>query len=59
MAGQGHAQFIVASHSPILLSCPEATIYSFDGDSIAPLPYEETDYYRVYKAFLEDRKKYL
>ncbi len=58
MAQQGHAQFIVASHSPILLSCPEAVIYSFDGDRIAPITYEETDYYRVYKAFLEDRRKY-
>jgi predicted ATPase len=59
MAGQGHAQFIIASHSPILLSCPEAVIYSFDGDKIAPIPYEETDYFRVYKSFLEDRGKYL
>jgi predicted ATPase len=59
MAHQGHAQFIVASHSPILLSCPEAVIYSFDGDRIAPITYEETDYYRVYKAFLEDREKFL
>ena len=52
MAKEGHAQFIVVSHSPILLSCPEAVIYSFDGDRIAPIPYEETDYYLVYKAFL-------
>jgi predicted ATPase len=59
MAGQGHAQFIIASHSPILLSCPEAVIYSFDGDRIAPIAYEETDYFRVYKSFLEDRGKYL
>jgi predicted ATPase len=30
MSIDGHAQFIIATHSPILLACPSATIYSFD-----------------------------
>jgi len=53
----GNAQFIVASHSPILLACPGAKIYNFDTVPICPIAYEETDHYRIYKAFLEDRKK--
>ncbi len=48
----GKAQFIIATHSPILLSCPEATIYSFDGESIEPIEYEDTDHYKVYRDFM-------
>ncbi|MBN2308853.1 MAG: AAA family ATPase [Candidatus Hydrogenedentes bacterium] len=58
MADAGHAQFIVASHSPILLACPGARILSFDHSPIAETTYEETDYYRVYKGFLEDRTQF-
>ena len=43
LSAAGHAQFIIATHSPILLAC------------IAPIPYEQTDHYRIYKAFLMDR----
>jgi predicted ATPase len=59
MIADGHAQFIIATHSPILLACPSATIYSFDHPAIEPVNYEETDTYRIYKSFLEDRNKYL
>ncbi|UCF32064.1 MAG: AAA family ATPase [bacterium] len=55
----GGAQFIIASHSPILLSCPGALIYSFDGDAVEPISYEETDHYRVYHDFMLDRNRYL
>lgn len=50
-----HAQFIIATHSPILLACPGATLLSFDGPAIAPVRYEETDHYRVYRDFLGGR----
>lgn len=59
MGKAGHAQFIIATHSPILLACPEATIYSFDHIPIAPLSYEETDYYLIYKGFMENPKKFI
>jgi len=55
----GHAQFVIATHSPILLACPNAIIYSFDQPSVLPVSYEETDHFRLYKSFLEDRNKYL
>jgi len=55
----GHAQFIIATHSPILLACPGAVIYSFDDAPVRPVPYEETDYYKIYKGFLEDRDSFL
>jgi predicted ATPase len=55
----GLAQFIIVTHSPILLSYPGATIYNFDTIPIRETPYEDTDYYRIYKDFLNDRGKYL
>jgi len=59
MGDAGHAQFIVATHSPILLACPGATIYSFDHIPVEPIDYEETQYYRIFKDFLENREQYL
>lgn len=54
-ANAGHAQFIMATHSPILLACPGAIIYDFNQYPIAPIRYEETEHYRVYRDFLLDR----
>jgi len=59
MGKAGHAQFIIATHSPILLACPKATIYSFDHIPIQPITYEETDYYLIYKQFMEDKSSFL
>lgn len=56
---QGQAQFIIATHSPLLLACPEAEIYSFDHVPIKKVGYEETDYYTIYRDFLNNREKYL
>jgi predicted ATPase len=59
MGSTGIAQFIVATHSPILLACPGATIYSFDHIPIQSVSYEETEHYKIYKYFMEDRHEYL
>ncbi|HUH65758.1 MAG TPA: AAA family ATPase [Syntrophales bacterium] len=53
------AQFIIATHSPILLACPDALIYSFDHIPIKQIWYEETEHYRIYRDFLENRAGYL
>jgi len=58
-AARGDAQFIIASHSPILLACPGASIYSFDETPPRVVEYEETEYFKVYKEFLHDREKFL
>ena len=55
----GHAQFIVVTHSPILLACQEATIYSFDKMPVSSVDYEDTEHFRVYRDFLNHREKYL
>ena len=56
-SGAGHAQFIIATHSPILLACPGATIYSFDHVPVEIIEYQETEHYKVYRSFLLDREK--
>jgi predicted ATPase len=55
----GHAQFIIASHSPILLAYPDADIFTFDAAPIRKIEYEATDYYRIYRDFLNNRENYL
>lgn len=57
--GSNNAQFIIATHSPILLACPRASIFSFDYSPIKKVRYEETEHYRIYKDFLENRNNYL
>ena len=53
------AQFIIATHSPILLGIPEAEILSFDEGRIHPIAYEDTDSYQVTKLFIENREQLL
>ena len=53
------AQFIVVTHSPILLGFPGAEILSFDDGVIHPCTYEETDSYRVTHMFVNNREQIL
>ena len=50
------AQFIVVSHSPILLGLPGAELLSFDGGWIHEIAYEDTDSYQVTEMFIKNRK---
>ena len=59
MAKAGHAQFIIASHSPILLACPDSTIYCFNEAPIKPVSYEQTDYYQIYKGFMNNPEAFI
>ena len=46
------SQFIIATHSPIIMAYPDATIYHFSAEGIQPTRYHETENYKVTKAFL-------
>jgi predicted ATPase len=59
MSALGHAQFIIATHSPILLACPGSVIYSFDHSPVKTLHYEDTEHYQIYKSFMESPTRYL
>lgn len=53
---QKGTQFIIASHSPILLGIPDAAILSFDESGITPVTYEETESYQVTEMFINSRE---
>jgi predicted ATPase len=55
----GIAQFIIATHSPILLACPDAQILSFDKIPLQQIDYQDTSQYQVYKDFMGNPSKYL
>lgn len=52
-------QFILATHSPLLMALPEATIYFFDESGITPASYESLDHVRVTRDFLNDPESFL
>lgn len=54
LANQG-AQFIIASHSPILLGVPGAKILSFDDGEIHSCEYEDTESYQVTEMFINHK----
>ena len=53
------AQFIIATHSPILLAYPDAIIYQMTADGMQKVPYTETEHYRVTRDFLNRPDKML
>src|SRR5260370_12499047 len=53
------AQFVIATHSPILLAFPDATIYSFDRVPVPPVAYGDLDHAVLPRAFLNHPHTYL
>jgi predicted ATPase len=53
------SQFIIATHSPILMAYPDATIYSLSADGIEKVAYEETEHYTLTRDFLNHRDVYM
>ena len=58
MANDG-SQFIIATHSPILLGLPDAEILSFDENGVHPCDYEDTDSYQITRVFINHRESLL
>ncbi|MBG9544303.1 AAA family ATPase [Cytobacillus firmus] len=52
-----HSQFIIATHSPIIMAYPDAAIYEFTDDGISEKKLEETNHYRIMKQFFDDKKR--
>jgi predicted ATPase len=53
------AQFIIATHSPLLLAFPGARIYNFDATPIQAVAYEDLDHVRITRDFLTAPQRYL
>ncbi|HBP30795.1 MAG TPA: hypothetical protein DD666_15410 [Advenella kashmirensis] len=49
---QGGSQFLIATHSPILMAYPDADIYQFDKSGISTIAYEDTDHFNITRNFL-------
>jgi predicted ATPase len=56
---EGQSQFIIATHSPIILAYPDAQILDFDTSPVSQTIYEDTSHYQITKGFLENRDRYL
>ena len=53
------AQFVVATHSPILLACPGAQIYSFDASPPEAVAYGDVEHVRLTREFLAEPARFL
>lgn len=53
------AQFIISTHSPVLLAYPKAQIFSFDQGRIEEVDYEKTGSFQVVHRFLSEREQFL
>lgn len=53
------SQFVIATHSPILLAFPGATIYEVGEEGVVPVGYEETEQYSLTRSFLDDPQRFL
>ena len=54
-----NAQFIIATHSPILMAFPDAAILSFDGGRIHEAAYQDLEHVTLTRAFLNNPQAYL
>ena len=58
LVGQ-QSQFLIATHSPILMAYPDAWIYQLDGDGIRRVAWQETEHYIVTKQFMNNSERML
>lgn len=52
-------QFVIATHSPIIMAYPDSRIYLLDGQGIRTVKYEETEHFLVTRGFLANPKRSL
>jgi predicted ATPase len=59
MVEEKKSQFIIATHSPILMAIPGSTIYEFKDGEIREIKYQETEHYSLTKSFLNNPENFL
>jgi predicted ATPase len=59
LTSSGKAQFLIATHSPILLCYPGADVVSTDGAVLRSIDYRESEHYQLTTAFLAHPERYL
>jgi predicted ATPase len=58
-ASRAGAQFVIATHSPILLACPDARIYELDEDGLGPCEYDDLQAVRLTRGFLDAPERFI
>jgi predicted ATPase len=58
LATPGHAQFLIATHSPIILSYPGAVLYTLDEETIREISYRETKHFLITRDFLNSPESF-
>jgi hypothetical protein len=58
-AAREGAQFVVATHSPVLPACPEARICELDDGGLAPCAYDDLEAVRFTRGFLDAPDRYI
>jgi len=58
-AGSGERQFLIATHSPILMALPGSQLFHFDASGIAQTSYEATAHVQLYRDFLADPDSFM
>ncbi len=59
MVEEQGAQIIMATHSPIMMAYPGATIYSFEGQGVETVEYDQVEHISVMRSFLRDPDSFL
>lgn len=54
---QHNCQFIIATHSPIIMAYPDSTIYEIHDSNFLVREYDETEHYQVMRSFFDNPKK--
>ncbi len=54
-----NCQFIIATHSPMLLAFPDSTIYAFADGTVTDTPYADVEHVQLMKLFLDNPQRFL
>lgn len=58
LVGRG-SQFVIATHSPILMAYPDSELYQFTGEGVRLTPYQETEHFTLAREFLNNPERML
>jgi predicted ATPase len=59
MGEEAEFQIVLATHSPLLMAWPGATLLRIQGDCLLPVRLEDTDPFRLFRDFCEDQKYFM
>ena len=55
----GQAQIVIATHSPLLMAFPDASLWETKRDRLDPIEFRQTSHYEIYRAFFDNPERYI